>query len=69
MALYLFLLSLHGRKIRGLIMDDELRSLQEKLHAVSARLSDLSLNKQTAEALVAEYRQLLKALDKFTPAN
>jgi len=50
-------------------MDDELRSLQEKLRAVSARLSDLSLNKQTAEALVTEYRQLLKALDKFTPAN
>lgn len=49
-------------------MDDELRLLQEKLRSVSARLSNFSLNKQSAEALRAEYKQLLLALEKFTPS-
>jgi acyl carrier protein phosphodiesterase len=50
-------------------MDDELRSLQEKLRSVSARLSNFALNKQSAEELRAEYKQLLLALEKFTPSR
>ena len=49
-------------------MDDELQLLQEKLHIVAERLSNFAPTKQNAEALRAEYRQLLSALKKFTPA-
>jgi len=50
-------------------MDDEIRLLQEKLRSVSARLSNFAPNKQNAEALRAEYKQLLNALEKFTPSR
>jgi hypothetical protein len=50
-------------------MDDELRLLQAKLHVVSVRLSNFVLTKQNAQALCNEYRQLLGALQKFTPAK
>ncbi|WP_394223720.1 hypothetical protein [Alteromonas gracilis] len=50
-------------------MDDELRSLQEKLRLVSSRLSNFALTKQNAEALCFEYRQLLSALKKFRPVD
>ncbi|MBJ2128226.1 hypothetical protein JC525_04670 [Alteromonas sp. IB21] len=46
-------------------MDDELRLLQAKLHAVSLRLSTPVLSKQNAQALCNEYRELLGALQKF----
>lgn len=47
-------------------MDDELRLLQEKLQNVSIRLTNFSLDKQSAEALRTEYKQLLQALKNFT---
>ena len=47
-------------------MDDELQLLQEKLHVVSMRLSNFVMTKQNAEALCADYRQLLGALQKFS---
>ena len=50
-------------------MDDEIRLLQEKLRAVSARLSSFVMTKQNAEALCDEYRQLLSALQKFSCAK
>jgi hypothetical protein len=50
-------------------MDDELQLLQEKLRAVSMRLSDFVMTKQNAEALCTEYRQLLGALQKFSCAK
>ena len=49
-------------------MDDELQLLQQKLYVVSERLSSFAPTKQNAEALRAEYRQLLSALKRFTPA-
>jgi hypothetical protein len=50
-------------------MDDELQLLQEKLRAVSMRLSDFVMTKQNAEALCDEYRQLLGVLQKFSCAK
>ncbi|CAB9492654.1 MULTISPECIES: hypothetical protein [Alteromonas] len=47
-------------------MDDELQLLQEKLRVVSMRLSNFVMTKQNAEALCADYRQLLGALQKFS---
>ena len=47
-------------------MDDELQLLQEKLRVVSMRLSNFVMTKQNAEALCADYLQLLGALQKFS---
>ncbi len=47
-------------------MDDELRLLQAKLHAVSMRLSTLVLNKNNAQALCDDCRELLVALKRFS---
>ena len=54
---------------KGIIMDDELQLLQEKLRVVSMRLSNFVMTKQNAEVLCAEYRQLLGALQKFSCAK
>lgn len=47
-------------------MDDDLQSLQEKLHHVSCALNDFSANREQAIALCDDIRQLLSALESRT---